>query len=131
MSQVHKVINLKEPFRFFGMTLVQIGWLALGVLVAFSLCSRVPGDWKVNGIPAGIIFGIVIVSLSIVIGGFTELKPMIWWRNNFLYRLGLMPTLFVPRPEEGQIYPDPTIIERSDAEEFYIGRQNRPDDDDI
>lgn len=129
MSQVHRVINLKEPFKLFGMTIKQIGWLALGVLIAFAVGSRIPGDWKIGNIPAGIVLGILVVGLAIVAGGFTELKPLVWWRNMLFYRLGLLPTLFIPKAETGQIYPDPTIIERAGAEEFYVERELRPADD--
>jgi hypothetical protein len=126
MSQVHRVINLREPFKIFSMTLHQLGFLALGILIAFALGSRVPGDWKFGNIPAGLVFGIGIVGLAIVAGGFTELKPMVWWRNMLFYRLGLLPRLYIPKSETGQIYPDPTIMERSDAEEFYVERERRP-----
>jgi hypothetical protein len=127
MSQVHRVINLREPFKLFGMTLHQIGWLAMGVILAFAVGSRVPGDWKLGNVPAGIVLGICIVGVAIVAGGFTELKPMVWWRNMFMYRLGLCPKLYIPKAEFGQVYPDPTITERSDAEEFYVERELRPD----
>ncbi|MDZ4834160.1 MAG: hypothetical protein SGJ27_10325 [Candidatus Melainabacteria bacterium] len=126
MSQVHRVINLREPFKIFSMTLHQIGFLAVGILIAFALGSRVPGDWKLGNIPAGLVLGIFVVCLAIVAGGFTELKPMVWWRNMLSYRLGLVPRLYIPKSEAGQIYPDPTIIERSDAEEFYVERETRP-----
>ena len=45
---------------------------------------------------------------------------MPWWRNAFLYRLKLVPEVFIPKPEDAPLYPDPTIIEKSVGEEFYI-----------
>jgi hypothetical protein len=33
----------------------------------------------------------------------------------------MAPTIFMPRPEEGAIYPDPTIIEaKKSSDEFYV-----------
>lgn len=126
MSQVHRVINLREPFKIFGMTLHQIFFIAIGVIVAFALGSRIPGDVKIGNLPAGFILGVIVVCLSIVAGSFSQLKPMIWWRNMLFYRLGILPSLYIPKSEPGQLYPDSTIIERQDAEEFYVEREKRP-----
>lgn len=124
MSQVHRVINLREPFKLFGMTIRQIGWLAIGIVLAFAVASRIPGEIKIANIPAGFWVGLAVVCMSIVVGSFTDLKPLVWWRNMIAYRLGLLPTLFIPKAEDAPLYPDPTIIERSDAEEFYVGRRD-------
>lgn len=121
MSQVHKVINLREPFRLFQMTLGQIGLAALGLLLAFFFGSKVPHDWKLHNIPAGFVVGLIIFCVSLVLGRMTELKPIIWWRNNFLYGLGMVPKLYLPKPEELPcLYPDPTIEEKTTHEEYYI-----------
>ena len=53
MSQVHRVINLREPFKIFSMTLHQIGWLSIGVVVAFGVGSRVPGDLETRQCACG------------------------------------------------------------------------------
>jgi hypothetical protein len=103
------------------MTLGQIGLAAIGLLTAFFLGSKVPHDWKLHNIPAGFLFGLIIFCVSLVLGRMTELKPIVWWRNNFLYGLRMMPTLYLPKPEElTHIYPDPTIEERGHIEEYYV-----------
>lgn len=126
MSQVHKVINLKEPFKIFGLTIKQAIALAIGALMGFFIASKLPGDWKIGNLPAGLFVFIGFVSLGGALGFMTELKPMAWWRNNFIYRLGLAPLVYIPRPEPGQIYPDPTIIDKKDQEEFYVESEGIP-----
>ena len=125
MSQVHKVINLKEPFRIFTMTVGQLGISAVGLLSAFFVGTNVPSDWKIHNMPAGFVVGLVVFCLSLVAGRMTELKPMVWWRNSILYRLKLIPSQFIPKPEEPVLYPDPTIIEKGQAEEFYVESSSR------
>lgn len=120
MSRVHRVINLKEPFRIFGMTLGQIGIAAIGLILAFIIGTKIPSDWKVGNIPAGFVAGLTVFCVSLVAGRMTELKPMVWWRNSLMLGLGLVPRTYIPKPKEAQIYPDPTIIEAGQAEEFYI-----------
>ena len=120
MSQVHKVINLKTPLKVFGFTIKQIILLALGVILGFLLASKMPSSWKVGHLPAGLFAFVGIVGVAGALSFMTEVKPMGWWRNAFLYRLKLVPTTFIPKPEKPVIYPDPTIIEKSVAEEFYI-----------
>lgn len=121
MSQVHKVINLREPFRLFQMTLGQIGLAAVGLLTAFFFGSKVPHDWKLHNLPVGFIVGLIIFCISLVLGRMTELKPIVWWRNNFLYGMGIVPKLFLPKPEELPYpYPDPSIEEKISHEEYYI-----------
>jgi len=126
MSQVHKVINLREPFKIFGLTIKQAFFLAVGGLLGFFVASHMPGDWKLGNLPAGLFAFIILCSLGGVLGFMTDVKPIAWWRNNFVYRLGLAPKIYIPRPEQAQIYPDPTIIEKRDQEEFYIGKEGAP-----
>ncbi|MBI1269669.1 hypothetical protein GC174_04470 [bacterium] len=120
MSQVHKVINLKTPLKVFGFTVKQIILLALGVILGFLLASKLPHDWKVGHLPAGLFAFVGVVGVSCALSFMTEVKPMPWWRNAFLYRLKLVPDVFIPKPEDAPLYPDPTIIEKSVGEEFYI-----------
>lgn len=120
MSQVHKVINLKTPLKIFGLTIKQLIALAFGGILGFIVASKCPGDWKVGNLPIGLFAFVIIISLGGALGFMTELKPFAWWKNSILFTLGLQPRIIVPRPEEGQIYPDPTIIEKRVAEEFYI-----------
>lgn len=126
MSQVHRVINLREPFKIFGMTLNQMGFIVLGALIGFFVASKLPGNIKLANVPIGFWAFIFIICLSIVAGSFSMLKPMAWWRNMLFYRLGILPRLYIPKSEVGQVYPDSTIIERQDAEEFYVEREKRP-----
>jgi hypothetical protein len=51
-----------------------------------------------------------------------ELRPRAWWKNQFLYRLRLVPTTFLPHPEQGKVYPDPTIIEAAKKQDQYYVR---------
>ena len=127
MSQVHKVINLRTPLKIFGLTIKQLISLVIGGLLGFLAATKLPGDWKIGNLPVGLFAFVGIISLGGALGFMTELKPIAWWRNNFIYRLGLAPRIYIPRPEPGAIYPDPTIIEKREAEEFYIGKENVPE----
>lgn len=125
MSQVHKVINLKTPLRVFGLTIKQLIFTVIGVVAGFFFATKCPGDWKVGNLPAGLFAFIGSVSLGAAAGFMTEIKPIAWWKNSFGYKLGLFNRVYIPRPMEGQIYPDPTIIERQIAEEYYVESDTR------
>ncbi len=104
------------------MTLGQIGLCVIGFILAFLAGTNVPG--KVGTLPAGFLVGLLIFCLSIVAGRMTEIHPLIWWKNRALYTLGILPRSYIPRPNEiGHPYPDPTIIEASQEEEFYIDKR--------
>lgn len=121
MSQTHQVINLRQPVKLFGFTIKQLLFLAIGVGLGFLAISKVPGDWKVGHLPVSLFAFIICVSLAIVAGFFTDVKPMAWWRNSVFYRLGLRPTTYMPKPEERIPYPDSTIEEDSPEDEYFIG----------
>lgn len=55
MSQVHKVINLKTPLKVFGFTIKQLILMALGIILGFLLASKLPSNWKVGHLPAGLL----------------------------------------------------------------------------
>lgn len=122
MSLVHKVIILNKPLKIRGFTVWQWILLAVSVAVAFIFGAKVPHDWKLGNLPLGFIVGLLIVCGAMVFVGASEMKPLAWWRNLFLYRLGLAPRVFFPHVEEqGHPYPDPDIIDQPRAsEDNYI-----------
>ena len=122
MSRVHKVIVLNKPFKLWDFTIRQLLLLVLAVAISVTLLSKVPGTWKIGNLPANILSAIMFFCLCLPMVKFTDIKPMAWWKNIILYKCKLAPTHFIPRPEEGAIYPDPTIIEpKKRSEEFFIG----------
>ncbi len=118
MSQVHRVLVLNKPFKIRGYTVVQWIILALSVSIALFVGTKlVPNAWKIGNTPAGLWAGIVIFGVGYCYVTATEAKPGIWWRNKVFYTLKLLPTLYLPKREEGVLYPDPTIkdiIKRED-----------------
>jgi hypothetical protein len=127
MSLVHRVIPLNKPFKLRGYTFPQWVLLALSVGIAFLVGSKLPGDLKIGNIPIGIIVGVGIISGAIVFVSASEMKPAAWWKNLFLYRLKLTPTIFHPHAEPGQIYPDPDIIDAKSKHEnrAYVEYDNK------
>ena len=127
MSQVHKVINLKTPIKIFGgYTIKQILLLAVGLAIGIFLATKTPSNWKVAHLPAGLFVFVVTIGIAGALSFFTEVKPLPWWRNLFLYRLGFSPKVYIPKPEVPPIYPDPTIIEKVVQDEFYIESDSKP-----
>jgi len=121
MSQVHKVIILNKPLKIFDFTPLQLILLLVSTVVALIVGSKMPGNWKINGLPVGFLVGMVIFCGALVVVKMSEVKPWIWWKNLLVYRLRMAPTIFMPRPEEEAIYPDPTIIEaKKSSDEFYV-----------
>ncbi len=117
MSVVQRVIVLNKPFKIRGYTILQ--WLILGVsaVVALILATKLPSDWKVNGAPAGVFVFVAVLGAGIAYVSATQMKPPAWWRNKILYSLRLVPNVFLPKREEAQLYPDPTITERPKRED--------------
>lgn len=111
MSVVQRVIILNKPFKIRGYTVMQWIILAVALALAFLIGSKIPHDWKLGNIPAGFLVGLLIFCGAIVFVSATQMRPMLWWKNVILYKLGIAPSLFLPHHEEGQPYPDPTIIE--------------------
>ncbi len=123
MSRVHKVIVLNKPFKLWDFTVRQLLMMVVAVAISVTLLSKVPSNLKIGNLPANILSAIVFFCACLPLVKFTDLKPMSWWKNIFLYRLHFEPTVYVPKPEEQTaIYPDPTIIEPTKkSDEFYIG----------
>ena len=122
MSRVHKVIVLNKPFKLWDFTIRQLLLLVIAVAISVTLLSKVPGTWKIGNLPANILSAIVFFCFCLPMVKFTDIKPITWWKNIILYKCRLAPTEFVPRPQVGAIYPDPTIIEpKKRSEEFFIG----------
>lgn len=122
MSRVHRVIILNKPFKIWDFTIRQLFMLVISVCISLYILSAIPQNVKIGNLPANILGAIVFFCICLPCVKFTDLKPMGWWRNLLLYKLRLVPTQFIPRPEQGRIYPDPTIIEpRKKSDDFYIG----------
>ena len=118
MSVVQRVIVLNKPFKIRGYTIPQ--WLILGVaaILALIVATKViPQDWKFNGAPVGVFAFVMVLGAGIAYVSATQMKPLAWWRNKALYGLHIMPRTYLPRREEAQLYPDPTIIERVKRED--------------
>ena len=113
MSQLQRVIPLNKPFKLRGYTIGQ--WLILGLSLAVAMLvgSKVPGDWKLDKIPVGFLVGLLIFCLAIVFVSATQMHPLIWWRNQLLYKLGLAPRLVLPSRDPPLPYIDATIVEVS------------------
>ncbi len=122
MSRVHKVIVLNKPFKLWDFTVRQLLMRVVSICISLYILSSVPQQWKVGNLPANILLAIVFFCVCLPAVKFTDLKPINWWRNLLLYKLRIVPTTFIPRPEPGRIYPDPTIQEpRKKSDDFYIG----------
>jgi len=122
MSQIHKVILLNKPLKIFDFTPFQLILMFCATITAFIVASNIPQSYKLpNGLPVGFVVGMLIFCGAIVVVKMSEVKPWAWWRNLVLYRLNMVPTVFLPRPEPGQLYPDPTIIDaKRRADEYYV-----------
>jgi hypothetical protein len=122
LSRINKVIILNKPFKLMDFTIRQILLLVVIIGLGLLVFSRIPQQWKLGHLPVNflVLLGFVCVGLPMV--KFTDLKPMAWWKNVVLYKLKLVPAVFIPKPEKGHIYPDPTIVEvNTKKDEFYIG----------
>jgi hypothetical protein len=121
MSQIHKVIILNQSFKIFDFTPFQLLLLVISVIGAFIVTANLPKDCKIGNLPGGLFVFVGMVGLAMVLGKMSEFKPWIWWKNVILYRLKLEPMIFLPKPEEAPIYPDPTIIEaKKKVDEYYV-----------
>jgi hypothetical protein len=132
MSVIRKVINLNQPVKIFEFTPIQLVLMVLSLGTALLVAGKVPSNWKVGDLPAGFLIGLLIVCMAIVFVKFTEIKPLLWWRNLIFYRLKLAPQQFFPGTEPAKIYPDTTIIEapkRGQTSEFYIAEYRDPSTD--
>lgn len=116
MSQIHRVIILNKPFQFgfagYRFTIIQWLLLAAGLAASFYFASQAPKEWKVaNGIPGGVVVFIAMMGVSMVLVTMSQVKPLIWWKNSIGYRLGLMPRIFMSKPEAAPTYPSGNIME--------------------
>lgn len=104
-----------------GFTLFQLGMMALGAVVGFGAFTLVPKEWKIGNLPTGFLVGLTVFSVLLVLSNALEMKPIAWWRNTIFYYLKVLPTVFLPHPEEKALYPDPTIVDPGrKREEFYV-----------
>lgn len=118
MSVVHRVIILNKPLKIQGFSIGQWALMALGVAGGFiGAFNLVPKEWKILGAPAGVFVFVAIVGGVMVFVKACEMKPAAWWRNLLAYRLKLAPSVFLPRCEDGHVYPDPSIVEPGSGEE--------------
>lgn len=122
MSLVHRVIVLNKPLKIRGYTIFQWVLMVAGAGLGFTAFSFVPKEWKLGNVPVGLIVGIGVFCAVMVPMTMLELRPRAWWKNQFLYRLKLAPTTFLPHPEQGRAYPDPTIIEAPKKQDQYYVR---------
>jgi hypothetical protein len=123
MARVQRVILLNKPLKIRGFSIFQ--WVMLGISVGVGFWvsfSLVPQNIKFGNVPAGLVVFVCIVGAMGAFVTASEMKPMVWWKNNFLYRLKLVPTQFLPRPQPGTVYPDPSIIEPGKRDDDYYVR---------
>ena len=109
MSQIQRVIILNKPFKIRNYTPFQWLVLLVSVGIAFLVGSKVPHDFKIGGAPAGVWVGVFIFGIGAGYIHVVQRRPFAWWRNRITYSLGLSPTLYLPKREEGQEYPDSSI----------------------
>jgi hypothetical protein len=130
MSVIQRVIILNKPFKIRGYTILQ--WLILvgSVALAFLVGTKIPQGVKLGNLPAGFIVGLLLVCVAIVFVHSTQVKPITWWRNCFLYKLGLVPSVYLPKREEAQEYPDSSIKEPVKREDLsYVAVEHFSDDE--
>lgn len=126
MSQVHKVIVLNKPLKIFEFTPIQLGMLVVAIIGGLLIATNMPKEWKFNNVPAGVFVFVGVVGAAMVLGKMSEVKPWMWWRNMVIYRLGIVPNTFVPKPEPAPLYPDPNIIEtKKKTEGYYVEAQDQ------
>ncbi len=113
MAVIRKVELLNTPYRFYGFTIKQMLMLVVSLVISWNIGMSMPNIKVGNGLYLSFVVGIVIFCGSIVFIFATDLRPWAWWRNKFLYTLGLRTRTYLPRPMPGYIYPDATIIEDS------------------
>jgi len=122
MSLVHRVIILNKPLKIRGFTAIQ--WVILflvGGIGGLAIFNLVPKELKFGNFPANIAAVLLYGTLLMMVVTALEMKPLAWWKNNFLYRLKILPTVYLPHPESAVLYPDSSIIEPgSRKEEFYV-----------
>ena len=113
MSISQRVVILNKPLKIYNYTIIQwivlAGTLVLALLVGFHM----PGNIKVANLPLGFWLGLTIFCLGIVFVHAVQMKPFAWWRNQIFYHLDIYPKLVLPHVENGNIYPDATIVEIS------------------
>jgi hypothetical protein len=124
MSVVQKVVILNKPLKILEFTPVQWVMMVFSACAAFIIWQKTPSEWKLGNLPAGFLFGLLVVCAAIVFVKATEIKPAKWWVNVIFYRLKFWPSRYLPHPEPAPDYPDATIIDapkRNETSEFFIG----------
>jgi hypothetical protein len=113
MAVIRKVEVLNKPYRFYGFTIKQMIMLVVALIIAWNIGMSMPNVKVGSGLYLSFVVGIIIFCGSIVFIFATDLRPWAWWRNRFLYTLGLRARIYLPKALPGHIYPDATIIEES------------------
>ncbi len=112
---------MNKPLKIFDFTIIQLVLLFFSCLGAFGIATQVPKEWKFNGMPGGAVVFIIIICIMLALVKMSEVKPWTWWTNLLLYRLRIVPTVFIPKAEPAPIYPDPTIMEvKKSADDNYV-----------
>jgi hypothetical protein len=100
-------------------TPLQLGVLAIVLLFCIFISGKVPSDWRVQNLPAGIVLGFFIFCVFFAGVMALDLKPHKWWINLFLYRLNVARRIYISKPEPGHLYPNPDIIEPGKVQDDY------------
>jgi hypothetical protein len=112
MAQIQRVIILNKPFKIRGYTLLQ--WVIIGVSFAVAIIFAtkvVDPSWKVGGLPVSLWVFVALFGMGLGYVHVIQSKPLNWWINRITYPLGLAPSVYLPKREEGQEYPDSSIKE--------------------
>ncbi len=128
MSRIHKVVILNKPLKIplpivGSFTPFQWALLAVSVGIGFLIATRViPPDWKIgNNMPVSVLSFVLTIMGAVVFIFACRLKPLAWWRNLLLYRLGLNSVELHPRTDPGIEYPDPSITDdQKGKDDFYV-----------
>lgn len=130
MSYVQKVIILNKPLKVFGFEPRQLGAMAVWVVSGLILAGRFPGEWKFHNFPIGVWFFILWMCAAVAVVMGTRLKPIVWWKNILVYKLGMAYTTYVSRVEVAPIYPDGNIIEiKKESQRYRVQAENENEDD--
>jgi uncharacterized membrane protein required for colicin V production len=131
MSQIHKVIDLKQPLKIFDFTPFQIIVMAFGLIGGLIAGTQNYGNAKVNGLPVGFLIGLLIFCVSMVISHMAQIKPFVWWKSMVIYKLKLAPTIYMPHPEEPIEYLDASMGDsKYRKDDGFLIREDRIEDED-
>jgi len=131
MSQIHKVIDLKQPLKIFDFTPFQILVMAIGLILGFIAGTQNYGNAKLANIPVGFWIGLFIFSGSMVLSHMAQIKPFVWWKSMIIYKLKLMPVVYMPHPEPANEYLDASLSDsRHKKNDGFLFHEDRIEDED-